>query len=95
MIDILEFIEVPLVFDDELELAPNVVQPLFIVTLGTVTLVLVAPLYKVLVTEPSAVVQPLALKVTVTSFLQLRYLSTDVCVCPIPVIVIELPAAVP
>ena len=53
-------------------LAPKLVHPLFIDFVGTVTLVLVLPLYNVFVALPSAVVQPLALNVTVISLLQLK-----------------------
>ena len=62
----------PWLVDEALAEAPKVFQVVFIISfVGTVTAVLVAPLYKVLVTEPLALVQLFALNVTVTSFLQL------------------------
>ena len=76
-------------------LAPKLVHPLFIVALGTVTLVLVAPLYRVFVAVPSAVVQLLALNVTVISLLQLKYLVAVVDDEATPLIVILEPIAVP
>ena len=69
LIVILEPIDVPLLVELELDDAPNVVQFVFIVALGTVTVPLVAPLYKFIVAVCAAVVQPLALNVTVTAFL--------------------------
>ena len=45
----LDPIAVPLLVDDALALAPNVVHPLFIVAVGTFTLLLAPPLYNFIV----------------------------------------------
>ena len=73
MNDIADPIAVPLLVDDALDDAPKLVQPLFIVALGTVKLMLVPPLYNVPLAVFAAVVQLFALNVAVNVFEHIKY----------------------
>ena len=74
--------------------APNVVQFVFIVGVGTVTLAVVAPLYIVLLAVFDSLAHPFVLNVTVTSFLHIKYAVPVLLVLP-TLTLSELPAVVP